>query len=294
MVTVSLYTRHMSNGIVFHSLAALAYAALGLGLCRSLSSTPPVVQAGIFARLGLLFAIILHGFALQDTILQEGNLRVSWSLALSAAVWIGMVVFWLESLFIRIDGLQLLLLPIGAIVCVTAVLFPQSQVIAHANDAGLRVHLLIALSAYALVTIAALQAMLMSGLDRRLHFPREEAAHPGRLRRAVGRLLDVQPPLLAQEQVLFRLIWIAFAALTLTLVSGALISLSLSGKWLPFDHKSIFTLLSWLTFGILIVGRHLRGWRGRTALRYTLVGFAFVVLAYTGSRFVIEVILQRY
>jgi ABC-type uncharacterized transport system permease subunit len=53
-------------------------------------------------------------------------------------------------------------------------------------------------------------------------------------------------------------------------------------------------LLSWLTFGILIVGRHLRGWRGRTALRYTLVGFAFVVLAYTGSRFVIEVILQRH
>jgi ABC-type uncharacterized transport system permease subunit len=110
----------------------------------------------------------------------------------------------------------------------------------------------------------------------------------------VGRLLDAQPPLLAQEQILFRLIWIAFAALSFTMISGVLISLSLSGKWLPFDHKSIFTLLSWLTFGILITGRYLRGWRGRTALRYTLVGFAFVVLAYTGSRFVIEVILQRH
>jgi ABC-type uncharacterized transport system permease subunit len=78
-----------------------------------------------------------------------------------------------------------------------------------------------------------------------------------------------------------------------TLISGAVISLSYSGKWLPLDHKSIFTLLSWLTFGILLIGRYVRGWRGRTALRYTLVGFAFVVLAYTGSRFVIEVILQR-
>jgi len=293
-MAVSLYTRHMSVGIVFHSLAALAYAVLGIGLCRSLSSDPPVVQAGHLARIGLLLAIILHGIALRDTVLQEGNLRVGWSLALSAAVWIGMIVFWLESLIIRIDGLQLLLLPTGVVVCLLAVLFPQSQVIAHANDAGLRIHLLIALSAYALVTIAALQAMLMSGLDRRLHFPREEGAHAGPVRRAVGRLLDVQPPLLAQEQVLFRLIWIAFAALTLTLISGALISLSYSGKWLPLDHKSIFTLLSWLTFGILIIGRHLRGWRGRTALRYTLVGFAFVVLAYTGSRFVIEVILQRH
>jgi len=294
MVLVSLYTRHMSAGIVFHSLAALAYAALGLGLCRSLSSDPPIVKAGSFARIGLLLAIVLHGIALRDTVLQGGDLRISWSLALSAAVWIGMLVFWLESLFIRIDGLQLLLLPVGTIVCVLAILFPQSQMIAHAKDPGLRIHLLIALSAYALVTIAALQAMLMSGLDRRLHFPRENSAHPGPLRRAMGRLLDVQPPLLAQEQVLFRLIWIAFAALTLTLVSGALISLSLSGKWLPLDHKSIFTLLSWLTFGLLLIGRHLRGWRGRTALRYTLVGFAFVVLAYTGSRFVIEVILQRH
>lgn len=292
-MAVSLYTRQMSFGIVFHSLAALAYAVLGIGLCRSLAADLPIVKTGHLARIGLLLAIVLHGIALRDMVLQDGNLRVGWSLALSAAVWIGMIVFWLESLIIRIDGLQLLLLPTGAIVCLLAAAFPQSQVIAHANDAGLRVHLLIALSAYALVTIAALQAMLMSGLDRRLHFPRGEVAHAGVLRRAVGRLLDAQPPLLAQEQVLFRLIWIAYVALTLTLISGAIISLSYSGKWLPLDHKSIFTLLSWLTFGILLVGRYVRGWRGRTALRYTLVGFAFVVLAYTGSRFVIEVILQR-
>ncbi|MCM0035746.1 MAG: cytochrome c biogenesis protein CcsA [Burkholderiaceae bacterium] len=283
----------MSVSIVFHSLAALAYTVLGIGLFRSLSSDTPIVKAGHLARLGLLFAIVLHGIALQDTILQDGSLRVGWSLALSAAVWIGMIVFWLESLIIRIDGLQLLLLPTGAIVCLLAAAFPQSQLIAHANDAGLRIHLLIALSAYALVTIAALQALLMSGLDRRLHFPLVEVAHTGTLRRAVGRLLDAQPPLLAQEQVLFRLIWVAYVALTLTLISGAVISLSYSGKWLPLDHKSIFTLLSWLTFGILLIGRYVRGWRGRTALRYTLVGFAFVVLAYTGSRFVIEVILQR-
>ena len=292
-MAVSLYTRQMSFGIVFHSLAALAYAVLGIGLCRSLAADPPIVKTGHLARIGLLLVIVLHGIALREMVLQDGNLRLGWSLALSAAVWIGMIVFWLESLIIRIDGLQLLLLPTGAIVCLLAAAFPQSQVIAHANDAGLHVHLLIALSAYALVTIAALQAMLMSGLDRRLHFPRGEVAHAGAFRRAVGRLLDAQPPLLAQEQVLFRLIWIAYVALTLTLISGAIISLAYSGKWLPLDHKSIFTLLSWLTFGILLIGRYVRGWRGRTALRYTLVGFAFVVLAYTGSRFVIEVILQR-
>jgi ABC-type uncharacterized transport system permease subunit len=294
MVAVSLYTRDMSSGIVFHSLAALTYAILGLGLWRSLSTDLPTIHAGHLARFGLLIAIILHGIALREAVLQDAQLRVSWYLALSATVWIGMIVFWLESLVIKIDGLQLLLLPGGALVCALAALFPQSHLLAQADDTGLRIHLLIALSAYALVTIAALQAMLMSGLDRRLHFPLQNQAHPGAIKRVIGRLLDAQPPLLAQEQILFRLIWIAFAALTFTLISGALISLAMSGKWLPFDHKSIFTLLSWITFGILILGRHLRGWRGRTALRYTLVGFAFVVLAYTGSRFVIEVILQRY
>ena len=204
-----------------------------------------------------------------------------------------MIIFWLESLVIRIDGLQLLLLPVGTLICVVAAVFPKAQLLAHANDAGLRAHLLIALCAYALVTLSALQAMLMAALDHRLHFPRETHPAQTKARNAIGRLLDAQPPLLAQEQILFRVIWIAFAALTFTVLSGSIISLQMTGKWLPLDHKTIFTLLSWITFSILLAGRYSRGWRGRIALRYTLVGFAFIVLAYTGSRFVVEVILQR-
>jgi ABC-type uncharacterized transport system permease subunit len=266
---------------------------LALVLWRSLASGKPVVQVGRSARLGLLSAIVLHGIALYFAVLEDNHLKLSWSLALSASVWIGMIIFWLESLIIRIDGLQLLLLPAGATICLVAALFPKAQLLAHANDAGLRVHLLIALCAYALVTISALQAMLMAALDHRLHFPRESSPVQTKIRSAIGRLLDAQPPLLAQEQILFRVIWIAFAALTFTVLSGSMISLQMTGKWLPLDHKTIFTLLSWVTFGILLAGRYARGWRGRIALRYTLVGFAFIVLAYTGSRFVVEVILQR-
>ena len=204
-----------------------------------------------------------------------------------------MIIFWLESLIIRIDGLQLLLLPVGTLICVVAAVFPKAQLLAHANDAGLRAHLLIALSAYALVTLSALQALLMAALDHRLHFPKETHPAQTKTRNAIGRLLDAQPPLLAQEQILFRVIWIAFTALTFTVLSGSIISLQMTGKWLPLDHKTIFTLLSWVTFSILLAGRYSRGWRGRIALRYTLAGFAFIVLAYTGSRFVVEVILQR-
>ena len=283
----------MSYAIVFHSLAAFAYAILALVLWRSLASGEPVQQVGRSARLGLLSAIILHAAALYFAVLEDNHLKLSWSLALSASVWLGMIIFWLESLVIRIDGLQLLLLPVGTLICVVAAVFPKAQMLAHANDAGLRAHLLIALCAYALVTLSALQAMLMAALDHRLHFPRETHPAQTKARNAIGRLLDAQPPLLAQEQILFRVIWIAFAALTFTVLSGSIFSLQMTGKWLPLDHKTIFTLLSWITFSILLAGRYSRGWRGRIALRYTLAGFAFIVLAYTGSRFVVEVILQR-
>ena len=101
------------------------------------------------------------------------------------------------------------------------------------------------------------------------------------------------PALLTMEKLLFRLIGFGFILLTLTVGSGVLFSEQIFGKPLTWDHKTIFTLLSWALFGILLAGRHWRGWRGKTALRFTLSGFATLFLAYVGSRFVLEVVLHR-
>ena len=116
----------------------------------------------------------------------------------------------------RIDGLQLLLLPAATIASALAALFPQGQFVPHANDAWLRAHLLIALAAYGLITIAALHAMLMALLDRHLHRPLDAPAE----RSMIGRVLDSQPPLLVQEHLLFVIIWIGFAVLSLAVVSA--------------------------------------------------------------------------
>ena len=279
----------MSLGIVFHTPAALAYAVLGGSLWIRLAGAGGVEQTGKIARLCLLGALVLHGIGLQQSMLGAQHLFIGWALALSAAIWLGMVVFWLESLLVRIDGLQLLLLPAATLAAGLAAIFPQGQYVPHANDAWLRVHLLIALAAYGLITIAALHAMMMALLDRHLHRPLDAPAE----RSIVGRVLDSQPPLLVQEQLLFRIIWIGFIVLTLAVGTGSVASLKLTGKILPFDHKTVFTLLSWLTFGVLLAGRHVWGWRGRVALRWTLTGFGFLILAYTGSRFVLEMILHR-
>lgn len=279
----------MSSGIVFHAAAALVYGVLARSLWRRLAATGNVPQGERLTRLGLLGALILHGLGLYSSILGAGALFMGWALALSAAVWLGLGIFWLESLIVDIDSLQLLLLPTGTLAAGLAAVFPQGQFVSHAGNQWLRLHLLIALAAYGLITIAALHAVLMALLDRHLH--RLFACVSSRS--LFGRMLDSQPPLLTQERVLFRLIAMGFAVLTLTVGSGSVVSLITSGQVLPLDHKTLFTLLSWLTFGILLLGRHIRGWRGRVALRWTLTGFALLILAFACSRFVLEIFLQR-
>ena len=107
-----------------------------------------------------------------------------------------------------------------------------------------------------------------------------------------GPLLNM-PPLLTLESLLFQIIALGFALLTLTLVTGALFSETLFGKAIRFDHKTLFAIISWIIFAVLLAGRFFYGWRGRMALRYTLAGFVSLLLAYVGTRFVLEVILQR-
>lgn len=281
----------MSAGIVFHLLAALSYGVLAIALWRPLAKTQEgrQIRAGTVRRVCLGGAIVLHGVALSQAITPNHSLFLGWMLALSAAVWLGLIVFWLESLVMRIDGLLLILLPAATLTTLLAAVFPGGHLVDHAHNELLRIHLLIALMAYGLITVAALQAMLMAALDRQLHRPVEAQTNRGLMSRA----LDSMPPLLIQEVLLFRLIWIGFAILTLTIITGAAVSMKLTGSFMPMDHKTAFTLLSWITFGVLLAGRYTRGWRGPVALRWTLVGFAFLLLSYTGSRFVLDVILHR-
>jgi len=287
----------MSSGIVFHALAAFGYFLLSVAHWRHIpaehtDAARPTRETQTL-RFGLAFALLLHGIGLQQSILVGPAIYLSWSLALSVAFWLGLVVFWIESQWFRIDGLLLLLLPCAALTTALAALFPEATLVAHAGNPWLRIHLLIALAAYALITVVAAHAMLMAALDRHLHRPFVPEAAEQATHGLLSRTLEAMPPLLVQERILFRLIWIAFGALTLTVITGSLASWMISGRILPMDHKTIFTLLSWLTFGLLLIGRHRHGWRGRIALRWTMTGFGFMLLAYTGTRFVLENVLTR-
>ena len=231
-------------------------------------------------RAAILLPLGLHGWLLYDGVFGQ-ELRFGFAQALSIMMFLGVAVYWVESLFYSLEGMQPLVLPLAAAAAPLPAIFPglaSSGV--HAQAAEFKLHLALAMIAYGLFVIALLHATLMGVAERQLH-RRGTVAFPN------------LPPLLTLEALLFRMIAAAFVFLTLTLITGIAFSETLFGRALRFEHKTVFAVLSWIIFGLLLAGRWRYGWRGRTALRWTLTGFVMLLLAYVGSRFVLEVLLGR-
>lgn len=231
---------------------------------------------------------VLHGAALAADMASPGVLRVGFAVMLSATLWISVAAYWLENRNLSLDGLRVLVLPSAALAVLLPLLFPGTLVPLDGRSIWFPWHVTIAILAYSTLTIAAFHAVLMALQESRLH-AHPNAGHRGWMTIAIDRL----PALLTMEKLLFRLIAFGFGLLTLTVVSGVLFSEQLFGTAFTWDHKTIFTMMSWGLFGVLLTGRVWRGWRGKTALRFTLTGFATLLLAYVGSRFVLEVVLHR-
>ncbi len=273
-----------------HLIAASLYAALSARLWQTRwhprrrgqqAAQAAPNRLGILERALLLAALFVHGATLGDDIIDGNIMHFSFAIALSFMLWLAIALYWIESFYTRMEGLLAIGLPATAVAALLPIVVTEHHELINASSAAFRLHFLIAMLAYSLFTLAALHALLMSVVEKNLH--------RGRL----SPLLSGLPPLLTMETLLFRLINIAFVLLTMTLVSGIAFSETLFGKALTINHKTIFGILSWVIFAGLLTGRHLRGWRGRIALRWTLSGFVVLLLAYVGYRFVLEVILGR-
>ena len=249
--------------------------------------TPGSVRAPAWHAVVLALALLLHGTLLLHGMFEDGELRFGFAHALSATLWITALIVCVETMFSSSRGMFLLVLPLAAIAALLPAVFPGAIVGTSSVAPLFQVHLLLAILAYSLLTIAAIHAVLMATMERRLHG--EAATRSGRLSFVIDRL----PPLLAMEGVLFRLITVGFILLTATVVSGIFFSEQLFGRPLRFDHKTVFAIAAWIVFGGLLLGRQVFGWRGRTALRWTITGFVMLMLAYVGYYFVLEVLLKR-
>ena len=275
--------------ILLHTIATLAYAALAVHFWRTRwhLSTTSVTPAAIttWERAVILAPLALHTWLLSEILFLAPDLRFGFAIALSAMLWLAVLIYWVESLFLKLEGMQAPVLALAALCVPWPALFPGLTAPPSAQSLEFRVHTVLAMLAYSLFTMAAVHALLMTVLERRLHGRGGGGSITGPL--------AALPPLLSMETLLFRLIALGFLLLTLTLASGVLYSETLFGQAMKFNHKTLFAVISWLIFAALLAGRYFRGWRGRLALRWTLSGFAALLLAYIGSRFVLEVVLQR-
>jgi ABC-type uncharacterized transport system permease subunit len=177
----------------------------------------------------------------------------------------------------RVAALAVLALPLAA--ALLAAYRAYGHAASMALDWQQQLHAALALLAYAALAVAALLGVTLWVQERALR------------RREFHGWLRALPPLTELESLLFRTIAVGFALLTATLLTGVLFVENLFAQHLV--HKTVLSVLSWLAFGGLLLGRWRRGWRGATAVRWTLVAMALLLLAFFGSKFVLEVVLQR-
>lgn len=249
--------------------AVAAYVAAAAGAARWWSST---------ARLLTWLAWSLHGAMLATSLLADQP-HFGFAPALSVTVWLIAAVYAVETYLFPMLQMHWPLSALGSAAVLLALLFPGTPLHAGASP-WLPLHWALGIASYGLFGTAVVHAWFMT---------RTEA----KIRQGIDSHSGV--PLLTMERLTFRFIGAGFFLLSATLVLGLVFGGQLYGAKAAFrwDHKTAFSVLSWLTFALLLTGRVRFGWRGKRAVRILYIGSALLLLAYVGSRFVVEVILGR-
>ena len=258
-----------TTGVTLAIASALAYAVPAVAASR----LSPAATRGI-ALLGWLLHALALGWA------QFGSTpRFGFAPALSVTAWLVAAVYAIESQVYPQLKTRWALSALGAIAVLLAMVFPGSAL--HPNASlWLPLHWAFGIASYGLFGVAVAHAWFMTRAEASIRLAADP--HSG-------------IPLLTLERLTFRFVGAGFVLLTATLLVGFLFGEQLYGargtwKW---DHKTVFSVLSWITFAVLLMGRARYGWRGRAAVRVLYIGSGLLLLAYVGSRFVMEIILGR-
>ncbi|MEP6791125.1 MAG: cytochrome c biogenesis protein CcsA [Ramlibacter sp.] len=259
-----------SPASVVLALAAASAYAVPAALARRLSEHA--------ARLALLAAWLLHGAVLAWGLLGDAP-RFGFAPALSVTAWLVLTVYAVErKLFPQMEA-RWALAGLGSAAVLLALAFPGNTLHATASP-WLPLHWALGIASYGLFAAAVVHAWLMTRAEKEMR--QASDPHSGL-------------PLLTLERLTFRFVGAGFVLLSATLLAGLFFTETLYGEgrvW-KWDHKTVFSVLSWLAFAMLLLGRARFGWRGRKAVRVLYAGSLLLLLAYVGSRFVLEVVLGR-
>ena len=257
-----------ADALQFLALCAmLFYAAAALPLRLSTRASSIALMSGwLLHLLMLVLDISGWGQSLPGT-------RLGFAPVLSSTVWLLLAVHGVESRFVPLPSVRIGLATAGAVAVVVAAFYP-GEVRQFATRLG-PLHFVLGVASYGLFGAAVLHALLLNAAERRL-------------KQHKGSQGTFGLPLLQLERLTFRFVEVGFVVLSATLLLGVVTPLG----W-HWDHKAIFSLLAWAVFAGLLIGRRWRGWRGRHAMRWLYLGAVLLLLAYVGSRFVFEVVLDR-
>jgi len=261
-------------------VAILALAAIALYLSAAGVLARPLMTGGQpLARIGMTMATLAamaHAALLLSA--HRGTLDLHFFAALSLVAWIASALTLVVNLSRPVAGLGILIFPLSAVfLAMDAFIAPRTA--PEAMTWQIELHVTIAVLAFGILSIAAALSILLAIQERALR------------RSKFGHWLRALPPLTLTEVLLFRLIAVGFVLLTLTLVTGTLFVGNLFSQHLV--HKTVLSIVAWIVFGILLWGRWRHGWRGTRAVNLTLIGMGVLLLAFFGTKLVLELILHR-
>lgn len=259
-------------------IGVLFYIAATVALGRHLATHgPPTVARPNLSRVMALVGFVIHTAILYRVVVTADGLNLGFFNSMSLVAWLMVALLLLASLAKPVDNLGLMVFPVAALSLVLSVSFKSVHLLPKDAGFGLEAHVSIAILTYSVLTIAAVQALLLAFQDFKLRHK-----HPGGLLRAL-------PPLQTMENLLFQIIGLGFFLLSLTVVSGVMFLDDMFAQ--KVAHKTILTIVAWGIFGVLLWGRWRFGWRGKVAIRWSLAGFFTLMLAFLGTKLVLDVIL---
>lgn len=251
------------------------YLAGSIYIFRELQANRPHRLSSRFAWL----AALCHAAYASTMFLQSGGVNFSF-FNTASLVSLLVVLLLLSAAFSHpVQKLGLALYPLAAAMLALDLIIPVKPHLLQERSLPMDIHILASVIAFGLLNIAALQSILLAIQDRQIR-----SHHPHRF------ILSL-PPLQTMETLLFQMIGIGMAFLSVSLLTGFMFIEDLFAQHLA--HKTVLSILAWLVFCGLMLGRIRYGWRGETAIRWTLTGFSVLLLAYFGSKMVLEIILQR-
>ncbi|MFU8815711.1 MAG: inner membrane protein YpjD [Pseudomonadales bacterium] len=224
-------------------------------------------------------AMLLHAVATYLQVLTVDGLYLGFFAAASLITLLMVLFVMLAALRLPAQNLLLLVLPIAAVAVIASLLGDSGFRARETLPATLAVHILFSIFAYSILFMAACQSVLLAYQE-----------HALKARNSIG-ALRVLPPLETMETLLFSLLWTGIIALTAAIATGFLFLEDLFAQRVV--HHTVLAIASWLLYAGLLAGRHFLGWRSSTATSWTLIAFSLLILAYFGSKFVLEILLEN-